>query len=454
MRKEQLLTIILTVLCLGNLNAKDFSETVLLKLDCSGFIVSASTDMSAAADPYNWLSASGMQWTSENCYAQNVTTPANVAFIGQAVRFGTTSTGVGKAETPALDLTAKAGEQIKLVVKLTAGANKTGSLVVKMDGAELGTISASTGNGGSQFGASYYSFEYPLTNGTSASRIELIHSKTEDGGNLYVQELKIVKEPVTLIKMDCSSFKTNSSKEMSSPDASVGYNWLACIGQNITSSFCYAQNQATFGQSVRLGGSGGNGKFTLPAMDLTTTGSAKVKLYFEVAAANKTNDMNLSVKLDNATVLASINTLTDGDSGETGTIFGDKWYEYDLEVTGGTAASSISFEGSINDDDSKIAQIYVRNLRIYIESGGQGTSIAETSASGNIINVYPNPFNDYIAVSEPLNTLAIYAISGQKVLETSNVATMVTTTGLPSGYYLVRMTDKNNNTYSAKILKK
>lgn len=363
MEKRHLLSFILSVLIIGNLTAKDF-DTELLKLACSGFTGSAVNDMSVAENPYNWLSASGMQWTSENCFAQNVTASA---YIGQAVRWGNTSTGVGKATTPFLNLSAKPGEQIKLIIKVTAGSNKTGSLLIKMGDTEIGTISAATSNDGGQFGAASYTFEYPIVNGTSESRIEFIHSKTEAGGNLYVQELRIVKQPRTIIQMDCSRFTAaTASTEMSV--AAAPHNWATCLGNEVTSSYCYAQNQSSsyLGQCVRLGATSAidrSGSFTISNLDLTAPKFSKAKLYFEVALGSNKSRVNLSVKQNgDATPLVTIDTSTDGENGEA---FGSKWYEYDLEITGVSTTSSLVFETS---REVAAALIYIRNIRIYFES--------------------------------------------------------------------------------------
>lgn len=443
------------------LRAKDF-ETVVLSLDCSAFETSASTEMMEAKDPYNWTAATGMAWTSENCFAQNVTTPTNVAFVGKSVRFGNTETGTGKATTPALNLVAGSGEQLKLIVKLTAGANKTGSMQIKMDNRVLGTITAATdGDSGADktaFGAKYYTFEYLLTNGTAASTLEFTHSKGENAGSLYVQEIKVVKSSVMLLEMNTSVFTTNATSEMSAIAQSNAHSWTACVGTNLVSEFCYARNMEAdatnpyIGKAVRMGGTGGNGSFTLPKMNLAAPEGAKIKLYFELAVADKSLDANLKVLLDGTTEVTSINAFTDGDGGDSGTAFDSKWYEFDVEIKGGTAASDLRFVTSVNSGD-KTAMSYLRNLKVYIENEG-GVSINRENAEKRENSLSPNPFTNTIYVAAPVQALAIYSLTGVKVAEYGHVTSSVDTSALIPGYYIVQTVDEAGEKSAVRMIKR
>jgi hypothetical protein len=458
--KSLLFTMIVCFLASVNAIAKEF-ETVLLNLDCSGFTGNASTDMSGSTTSWaSWTKATGQQWTSENCFAQlDTASSSNTKYIGQAVRFGRVNASVGRATTPVLDLRPVIGTEIKLILNITAGANKAGSMEIKLGETTLGSISASTdGDSGSDepkddFGAKYYYFEYTITNGTANSQIEFIHSKPEfeTGGNLYVQTLKIVRLPVSLIKMDCSAFTTSAITELST--ATAPHNWITCIGTALTSSNCHAQNQEAstsvgyLGKCIRLGATAGVGSFSLPELNLLAPDDeTKVKLYFEIATGSN-DSASLAIKLDGAEML-NVNALT----GDNGAPFGTQWYEYDLEITG-TASSIIRFEASRQTTN---AYIYLRNLRVYYEAAGDDnpSTVISPNEQGAGVSFYPSPFTDYLKVSKPLQSLKIYNTLGQKVADYGPVSSGVPAGHLKSGSYLVLTIDKNGSQQSSVVLKK
>ncbi|MDR1682184.1 MAG: T9SS type A sorting domain-containing protein [Candidatus Symbiothrix sp.] len=446
MKAKKFLMVLLATCSMGSLAAKEF-ETTILHLDASVFTMDAARDMSdpEVTPPHNWLSASGVEWTSSNCYARNIASPAHV---GKAVAWGGADiAATGDATTPALDLRASEGEQIRLIIKITAGSNKSGSMVIKLDETPLGTISASadgdSGTGSTSFGGKYYTFVYPIANGTASSHLRFTHSKIDVAGNLYVQEIKVIKEPVSLVKMDCSAV-SGSTKEMS--DETGTYTWKTVFGEqiaaNTTSAFCYAQNPASpthIGKSVRLGGSSGNGAFTISDLDLLAPNQTKVKLYFEATTGSSNKDWKLDVTLNGSSSVASIPTLD----------YTTQWYEYDLEITNGTANSSITFTGSINSGTGN-AQIYIRNLRIYYEPISTGIGRVSTEK----LQIYPTIFTGELQVSSQLQSLEIYTISGVKVKNFGNIQSAINTSDLSSGYYILKLTDENGKHFSTKALKK
>lgn len=164
----------------------------ILKMTPAYITQSASTDMSAHSYPYNWAAATGLNWTSSNVFAQELSASTS-PFLGKCIRFGKTDASVGTAQTPALDLSATSNEAVTLSISLTAGSNKTGSLAIYLDNATtpLFSISASTGNNGNAFTATYYTFQVPITNGTTTSSLRFEHSKTQNGGNIYVNSIEI-----------------------------------------------------------------------------------------------------------------------------------------------------------------------------------------------------------------------------------------------------------------------
>lgn len=450
-------SIMLVVFSISSMQAKEF-EKVLLNLDCSNFEVTASTDMSLAPNPYNWLSATGMEWTSANVYAQNESAGV-LSFIGKAIRFGST-VEVGNAKTPKLDLSPKAGEKVVLRISVTAGSDKTGSMQINFDGKTLGTIVAATDNGGVAFSKSYYIYDYELTEGTEESQIEFIHSRVAVGGNLYINSIKVYREPITLVKLDCSAFTANSSSEMSVGKAP--HNWTTAIGMNLNSQFCYAQKVTTVGSEfldkcIRLGATTSvtpenpkTGDFKLENLNLKATGNVVTKLYFEVAAgATKVGQLNVTV---DGTPLVAIDVNKDGDTavenyGET--CFGSKWYAYDLEIKEGTDNSEIQFTSGkigMNGELLPVSLIYIRNLRVY-QDGMTGVSVSETRD----ISVYPTCFQDRIITDA--SHIRIFSVSGVMLMDQNIVDGQVDTSALVKGCYILVTTDATGKISSHKVVK-
>ena len=70
------------------------------------------------------------------------------------------------------------------------------------------------------------------------------------------------------------------------------------------------------------------------------------------------------------------------------------------------------------------------------------------------VRVYPNPTTDFLhIVSNTLQKATLFNTAGQKILETNN-ATKLDVTDLPSGVYLLNLTNNQNQISSFKIIKK
>lgn len=80
--------------------------------------------------------------------------------------------------------------------------------------------------------------------------------------------------------------------------------------------------------------------------------------------------------------------------------------------------------------------------------------LGSESFSQNTIKVYPNPVTDWIYFDSenPIQTVEIYNLQGQKII-TSNQHS-INTSELPSGMYLLKITDENNLKFTQKIIKK
>ena len=70
------------------------------------------------------------------------------------------------------------------------------------------------------------------------------------------------------------------------------------------------------------------------------------------------------------------------------------------------------------------------------------------------VRVYPNPTTDFLhIVSNTAQKATLFNIAGQKILETNN-ATALDVIDLPSGVYLLNLTNNQNQISSFKIIKK
>lgn len=456
MKKLNFFLVMLTIVALTNTvfaatpleQAKTF-ETSILKLTTTGFDVSGtgSTEMSAATAPDNWVAATGSSWTSSNCFAANIT---SVAHIGKSVQFGS-SLGTGSATTPFLDLSAVTGKSTKVRVVITAGSNKTGSMAVKLNGTTIGTISAATSApGGTTFGAYYYIFEYDITNsGTASSTLSFEQSGTEALGYLYVKEIAVYREPITLLKMDCSLFSATSTTILSS--ATYPNNWTASIGANpYATSYMYAQLNiaSSYGQGVRMGASANAsvGSFTTNAMDLASSSAYKTKMYAEILMTTLANvETKLDMKVDANAVQWSFNPLTDNGSNAGVTI--GTWVPYETEISGGTSSSKINLTQTRNTTET--TSIYMRNFRIYRQYP-EITTVSSTFSDKDI-KVYPNPFTNQLLTQA--NHIQLFNLSGIKILDETVINGIVNVSNISKGAYMVKCYDVNGNYSIHKLVK-
>lgn len=193
-----------------------------LIIDFSNFS-SSTTDMTAAANPNNWYSSTKHFWTSQFCYAQNVT---SLPYIGKSIRFGgTTFENTGTAVTPLLNLKPENDEEVVLQISATNGSTKGGKLEIKVDDTIVATINplkdGDSGENGTTFGSKMYSFEYviPAETGTEHSTITLTQSRLSTSEYIYINEFKLFRRKkmtsmvekfqndLTITKMDKDIFQ-------------------------------------------------------------------------------------------------------------------------------------------------------------------------------------------------------------------------------------------------------
>lgn len=430
--------------------AKNFESDV-LKLICTGFNVTGTgvEEMSVGISPNNWTAATGSQWTSSNCFPANIT---SVAHIKQSVQFGS-SLGTASAQTPVLDLSSITGKSTKVKIVLTAGSDKTGSLAVKLDGNTIGTINATGGApGGANFGAFYYIFEYDITaTGTQTSSLTFEHSSVNALGYLYIKEIAVYREPISLLKLNTQLFSANSTAILST--ANYPNNWVASLGANqFSTSYCYAQNviNTSYGTGIRMGATTNAyvGTFTTNELDLASTQNYKIKFYMELLMSTivATVETKLNMKVDGGDSQWVFNPQL--DNGSNGPVTINTWIPYESEITGGTAASKITFFQTRNATES--TSIYFRNLRVYREDPSF-TTIHNPSQS-NQINIYPNPCIDMLFTQA--QRVRIYNLLGIKIMDDAVVDSKIDVSSLAKGTYIVTCSDGDGSQSTHKIVKR
>jgi hypothetical protein len=83
----------------------------------------------------------------------------------------------------------------------------------------------------------------------------------------------------------------------------------------------------------------------------------------------------------------------------------------------------------------------------------------EQMSSSSEISIYPNPINDVLNVnySGKMNTISLRNMLGQEILRMNDVGsghTIINTSELTSGIYILSVLDESGKTHSSKILKK
>lgn len=112
--------------------------------------------------------------------------------------------------------------------------------------------------------------------------------------------------------------------------------------------------------------------------------------------------------------------------------------------------------------DNSTFSVTDTNMNISIEPGGfrvfgnkpSSLSVDEIDTS-DVTNIYPNPTSDFFFISNNVNKVEVYAISGQLVKSFSGQVTgfQYDVSDLKSGMYMVRIVDENNRVKTTKLLK-
>ncbi len=119
------------------------------------------------------------------------------------------------------------------------------------------------------------------------------------------------------------------------------------------------------------------------------------------------------------------------------------------------ATPSTSSGGTLNAaiDDLQIFDVALTDAQVNsLYSGTLATS--DLSNIKNNISIYPNPTKDIVVVKSetPITKIELYDFSGKKIKESASKEINIST--LPRGNYLLKISDKNGNTETQKLIKK
>ena len=74
---------------------------------------------------------------------------------------------------------------------------------------------------------------------------------------------------------------------------------------------------------------------------------------------------------------------------------------------------------------------------------------------GAAVNIYPTPVKDmlFIKSGQEFSSYSVYNMAGQKVSSDKMTGKSINLSRLPVGSYVLKLTDKEGNTESAKFMK-
>ena len=144
-----------------------------------------------------------------------------------------------------------------------------------------------------------------------------------------------------------------------------------------------------------------------------------------------------------------------------------------------TNGETIKYDLTDNNGEFKINDIPYGQYIVYTENAGRNTEsfnviltqendssinnlihiksseiISVNKITNNTINVYPNPFNEYLVIDTKISNIEILDVSGKIVIFEDNIQNnTINTSKLQNGIYFLRATNHNGKRFSKKIIK-
>ncbi len=131
------------------------------------------------------------------------------------------------------------------------------------------------------------------------------------------------------------------------------------------------------------------------------------------------------------------------------------WTEYTFEFTAsGTSHEIVVYRWGLDAQNEPVGEMHVDNV-VLIEVDPTSTK----SILGENFNFYPNPFNDILHINNAVGIKAasITNLAGQVIIKqeinSSNDQSIINTSSLEKGVYLLQVTGKQGETQTVKLIK-
>ncbi|AZA86917.1 T9SS C-terminal target domain-containing protein [Chryseobacterium shandongense] len=125
---------------------------------------------------------------------------------------------------------------------------------------------------------------------------------------------------------------------------------------------------------------------------------------------------------------------------------------FSFSITGNDKVVSFLTESIPPVDSGNKANIFISSLPVPPVPIPPVLSVNEANEAGNKIYVYPNPATDFIKISEKMDILVLYDVTGKEIIKVKN-SNIVDLKNISAGTYILRAKNKKAD-QSFKIIKK
>lgn len=193
-----------------------------------------------------------------------------------------------------------------------------------------------------------------------------------------------------------------------------------------------------------------NAQFILDhRMDLTSRNTFEVKAYFP-SSNDYSGDLTptLALKLQNS-LLGANAWMTQTEVKLTVDTF-DQWLT--LEFDFGAASDSVNYDQVVvqfgGEGHYVPGQFYLDDLML------QDTTSSILEPAVMPLSIFPNPATDVInfSMEDELSRVEMFNVTGQQVMQMTDVPNQIRVNELPEGVYSIRATGKSGTIYTAKVV--
>lgn len=149
---------------------------------------------------------------------------------------------------------------------------------------------------------------------------------------------------------------------------------------------------------------------------------------------------------------AEDNVIGSLSSGTTNVTAADTWEQIEFNKVNALGAfNKIQVRIKIKEGASNTDVVAIDNVESNFSYPSLSTRVPNIESLD--LNIYPNPVQNVLNISNEVAQVEVYNILGQKIIVLSNVKS-IDTSNLPNGTYIVKVTDNSGATGSKKFLKK